>query len=191
MERLQKVRWAVYTRARAARAWVSRWVGPGFPPRGQVGGRWCHLVAARRAPPRGPRGLGSLLCPSPPSFGRSCAFGAACPRPSPARTFPRPPSHSPQQPLTSPGSVSSSRGSSVPGSPSSIVVSLPPPPRAPSGWEEGGVGHTRSWAASLRHPPRGPATASGENEPPNPEVSSFPFSWSRPVSLYPGDFLNP
>lgn len=136
MERLQKVRGAVYTRARAARAWVSRWVGPGFPPRGQVGGRWCHLVAARRAPPRGPRGLGSLLCPSPPSFGRSCAFGAACPRPSPARTFPRPPSHSPQQPLTSPGSVSSSRGSSVPGSPSSIVVSLPPPPRAPSGWEE-------------------------------------------------------
>uniref|UniRef100_A0A8D0RK94 Dematin n=1 Tax=Sus scrofa TaxID=9823 RepID=A0A8D0RK94_PIG len=35
-----------------------------------------------------------------------------------------PPSRSPQQPLTSPGSVSSSRGSSVPGSPSSIVAKM-------------------------------------------------------------------
>ncbi|XP_008575328.1 PREDICTED: dematin isoform X2 [Galeopterus variegatus] len=36
----------------------------------------------------------------------------------------RPPSRSPQQPLTSPGSVSSSRDSSVPGSPSSIVAKM-------------------------------------------------------------------
>lgn len=40
-------------------------VGPGFPAAGQVGSRRCHLVAARGAAPRGPRGLGKPS-PAPP-----------------------------------------------------------------------------------------------------------------------------
>lgn len=153
-------------------------VGPGFPAEGQVGSRRCHLVVARRAAPRRPRGLGKPSLPPP--------GGEPSPNPALARTLiPHPPAfHSPQQPLTSPGSVSSSRGSSVPGSPSSIVVSTSQPP-APSGWGRDGVGTCRTASPRASLTVVLPGLMSREN----PEIQRrFPtplFSWSGPASLYP------
>ncbi|KAK2501119.1 hypothetical protein MC885_005941 [Smutsia gigantea] len=70
-------------------------------------------------------GLGKPLAPAPGVPPRLSA-ATEPQRPALARTHipTHPPSRSPQQPLTSPGSVSSSRGSSVPGSPSSIVAKM-------------------------------------------------------------------
>lgn len=148
-------------------------VGPDFPAAGQVGSRRCHLVASRSAAPRGPRGLGK---PSPnpapaalPPPARPSARWRALPAPGPGtHAHSHPPAfHSPQQPLTSPGSVSSSRGSSVPGSPSSIVVST-------SGHQHPQAG-TRGWGGDTLGrftqslPDDGPARAGRQREAKNPE----------------------
>lgn len=74
--------------------------GAMFPEEGQVGGRWCHLVVARSAAPWGPKDLGSPFCLGPPSWGPSCAFGAALARthiPTPAFSLSPATTHLPRE----------------------------------------------------------------------------------------------
>ena len=188
MERLQKVRGRCSPppppTSRQCAAWAPG--GARLPRRGS--GRESTVPPAgclqnRTSGPQRPKE--ALPCPSPTLL-PSLRPEESQPAPGPGtHAHSHPPAfHSPQQPLTSPGSVSSSRGSSVPGSPSSIVVSTSRPPAPPS-WDRDGAGTLLGhFTQSL--PDDGPARADGQREPRNPEkVLHTPLLWSGPASLYP------